>query len=264
MKVKPGPVLYADYENNLAQAKGMLENIARYLGLPGVPKDFYYWNANYASPQFGTDHSILDIVRKVKPVLTCIDTLSAAFPDAEDSNKNANALFTDVRSVISEIQTTFFFTHHFGKSKNIGDCKTPFELLKNARGASALVNGSDLRLAVTEPSASRFADGECVFELSGFVRGGGQIPVISVGRVFDDDGVAIGYRRLTGTRLLQNEKYQAVFAALPHDFRAKDVEEHFPRSHSSAGAFIDACVSAHIIRKVVRGRYEKTIGVSGE
>jgi hypothetical protein len=264
MDVMKGPVLYADYENNPNQVLETVRAIAEFLEVTSIPAEFLTWNANNASTDFGSGHKLLDIVREMKPSLTIIDTLSAAFPDAEDSNPKASHTWGQLRSVISAQGGAVVLSHHFTKEKSEEPISSVMDVLRKARGASAIVNGSDVRLAIAPPSVKAFSDGKCAFEIGGLRRVTGEIPSIAVERVYRDSE-PVGYRRLTGVQMLKNENYQKVFESLPGEFRTKDVEEKFPTSGSSAQAFLKACDSADIVEKVGTGRYrKKNIGGSGE
>jgi archaellum biogenesis ATPase FlaH len=264
MNVMKGPVLYADYENNVNQVLETVDVVARFLGLTSRPAEFLTWNANNASTEFGTTHYLLDIVRDIKPSLTIIDTLSAAFPDAEDTNKRASETWGQLRSVISAQGGTVVLSHHFNKERSDESVSTVMDVLRKARGASAIINGSDVRLAIAKPSATTFSDGQCAFEIAGLRRVAGEIPSIAVERVYQDSE-PVGYRRLSGVQMLKNDHYQRVFESLPDEFRSKDVEERFPTSGSSAQAFLKACDSANITEKIGTGRYrKKNPGGNGE
>lgn len=263
MDVMKGPVLYADFENNVNQVLETVHAVARFLGLTSIPLEFLTWNANNASTEFGSEHKLLDIVREIKPCLTIIDTLSAAFPGAEDTNKKASETWGEFRSVISAQGGSVVLSHHFTKEKSEEPTPTVMEVLRKARGASAIVNGSDVRLAIAKPSVTTFSDGHCAFEIAGLRRVAGEIPSIAVERVYQDSE-PVGYQRLTGVQMLKNDHYQRTFESLPNEFRSKDVEEQFPTSGSSAQAFLKACDSAGIIEKLEKGRYrKKTTGVTG-
>jgi len=267
MNVTKGSVLYADYENNPNQVLEMVRAVARFLGLPSIPREFLTWNANHASTEFGSGHRLLDIVREIKPCLTIIDTLSAAFPDAEDSNPKASHTWGQLRGVISAQGGAVVLSHHFTKEKSEEGNPTLMDVLRKVRGASAIVNGSDVRLAIAKPVVKVFSDGQCAFEIAGLRRVTGEIPSIAVERVYEDSE-PVGYRRLTGVQMLKNDNYQRVFESLPDQFRSKDAEAAFPNSGSSAQAFLGACHSAGIIEKIATGRYRKTaaktIGGNGE
>jgi len=162
-------------------------------------------------------------------------------------------------------------SHHFKKNRKKGSRGktgrgsdlTPQEMANDARGASALVSGVDLRLVVVPPPQVKMFDipvgwkgpmpgapeTECAFEILGFRRMGGDIPAIAVERVFQEQ-VAVGYRQIVSVARLRNPHYQQVFEALPDPFRPKDVEAHFPNSGGSVQKFFKACHLAGIITKV--------------
>jgi hypothetical protein len=241
-----GRVLYLDYENNIDQIVSIAEAVAKHLGLRGVPDDFQFWSP--ASPE-ADNMSPLERIRQFRPALVIIDTLSAAYPQAEAKNENAATLYSDCRGIMKETGCTIMFTHHRkkppGPSPNgtvIPEPASARDALRDTRGASALINGADARWIVTRP---RNAGEEVAFTIGGYLRGRGEHPTISVGRDFDEDGNAIGHNRVGGTTKL-SDKHRKVYDALPDEFRWKDLSPHFIGDRSKQ-LFRDACYSAGVL-----------------
>jgi hypothetical protein len=244
-----GRVLYLDYENNTEQIRTIAEAVAKFLGLPGVPDAFQIWSP--ALPE-EKPSSILDRVKTFRPALVIVDTLSAAFPNAESENKNTSELYKLCRGVMRETGCTFDFVHHMKKttwSNNDGpsddSSASAREVLKNTRGASALVNNADARWSITRSGKDK---GEIAFRIGGYLRGVGEHPPIAVARVCDEDGNPIGYRRLGGVSML-TDQCRKVYDGLPEKFRWKDLEPYFQTSDNAKTLFIKAATSAGIVEK---------------
>jgi hypothetical protein len=227
--VTRGRVLYLDFENTIDDAMAKPDDISKHLGLSAAPKYFKMWHPAMAKE--GYDEHIWDIVRKTSPTLVIIDTLAASFPRAEKGNTEAAEFLNEARKITREVGCAIMFTHHLTKSSGRNDVAsgatadpTIQELMKDVRGASALVNGVDVRLMFRKPRSS---DGSCAFELQGFRRMHGTLPTIAVERVFDENsGEAIGYTRLAGVGLIKNPRYREIFPKLQHEFQWKDLKEN--------------------------------------
>src|SRR4029077_10207375 len=90
--------------------------------------------------------------------------------------------------------------------------------LEAMEGPRAWMNQTDVRIAI--------AEGDCnpaALQIKWALRVRGDSPIVSVERMFDDDGEPLGYRHLTGARLLTPEK-KAVFDRLPAEFSTSDAK----------------------------------------
>lgn len=249
-----GRVLYLDFENTIDDAKAKPRDIARYLGLHAVPKYFKLWHPAMAVEGYDENH-IWKIVKETSPTLVIIDTLSASFPNAEADNPKAGEFIKTCRTICRAVGCAIMFTHHLVKSsgRNNVPAQNGFappaeptiqEHMKDVRGASALINGVDVRWMFKKP---RTDGGPCAFELHGFRRMHGTLPMISVERVFDDKtGDAIGYNRLAGVELIQNERYREIFGKLPRAFQWKDL-----KAQGLGGGSTRHCVDAYLSAKVI-------------
>ena len=266
LKVTQGRVLYIDFENNVYQSIGIAKDISCVLGLPRVPSDFRVWNA--ALSQQSWLGIVPKLVHEFKPTYVIIDTMSKAFPEAEDNNKAANKMLGELKQ-LTGAGCAVDIIHHLKKSSEAG--KAPEnpnrfdgpsndldreiqDLIKDSRGAGALYNGSDVRFLMRKPSQAKFENGTCEVELMGFRRVFGTLPTIFLERVRDDSsGKPLGYARLVGTRLLANSEHAKIFADLPEQFRWKHLEKFFGKSGRSKQLFINACVSLGLIEPLENG-----------
>src|SRR6266566_6935683 len=140
----------------------MVERISLHLGLTSAPDDLYLWSLNDCEQRFGQKgHTLLDILRDVKPTLVIIDSLGSYSPDAEEKNSSATRMLRDFRALARDCRTTTVLVHHRRKQPRKADESAgPLEnanvrqWFQDARGASSLINGSDIRLGVDAPDLS--------------------------------------------------------------------------------------------------------------
>ena len=263
-KVKQGRVLYMDHENGLEQVRDMLDRLTRHLGLPTPPTNLSLWNRNDCHELWGEKgHGFEDVVRAAAPDLGIIDTISSQFPKAEEKNTLANGYYLALRALMRTVPTSFLLVHHLRKpneergavSLEDGDLKAFFN---QVRGASSLINGCDIRLAVDAPGGASFISGnqDIALVLRGYGRVSGEIPAMRLGRAFDDEGAPLGYHLLSGAALLANPEYRAAFERLPSNFHFKDAKHVYAKGPQATTDFLRKCESAGILQKTVNG-YEK-------
>jgi len=175
----------------------------------------------------------------VRPDLVIIDTLSGMFPLAESKNEAANATYARLRGIMQQRQTSFLSVHHLRKPNEErgavrledGDLKSYFN---QVRGASSLINGCDIRLAVDAPGASSFLSGndEVALVVRGYGRVSGEFPTMRLARAHDDDGEPIGYTKLSGVALIGNPEQQAAYGKLADEFRFTEAKHSYGKGHN--------------------------------
>jgi hypothetical protein len=201
-ETRQGRVLLADFENGISDILELIERISRYLRLPKPPGDLFFWSLNDCDARYGEPgHTLLDMLREVRPLLVIIDSLGSYNPDAEDKNKFASQMLTEFRLLTRDCGTAILFSHHRRKQPRKKDESAgPLEganlrqWFQDSRGASALINGSDERLGVDEPDLSSVAKDEVALVLRGFGRIRGEIGPLFLARDADEDGNPVGYR----------------------------------------------------------------------
>jgi len=269
-KVKQGPVLILDFENGLGQLREMIDSIARFLGLTGVPNDLLLWNYNDCNPQFGQKgHTALDLIRETNPVLTIIDSISSLYPDIEEKNSAATRAYQLFRQLMRECGTSILASHHVKKPPEHRNDNPPSlegtnirRWFRQARGAGALINACDVRLGVDVLSkrSDLCVEGnrreEIALVMGGFVRLRGQISTTYIARVRDETGEPLGYRTVSGPRLLFNQSQEDAFAALTPSFRFKDAQHKYKKGPQATSDFLGKLVALGLIRKLER-HYEK-------
>ncbi len=216
-------VLYADYENSEAGFALLLDRLKEHLGLEAIPDTFRYL------PQPTKNVLLLEMklwreLRPDVPMLVICDSLRGYDPTAETKNENAAKMIAELEKWAHQYNCAFLLIHHLRKD-NPKEEASPLlttdvmEWLIASAGARSLVNQSMVRFGIDNEAL-----GGSELVIKGHYKLKGAIGPIFVGRVRDEDGEPIGYRRVCGLALLDSEQ-QAVFTKLPDGFRFKDLEK---------------------------------------
>ena len=263
--VQQGCVLYADFENGLGDVDDLLTHLSNYLGLTEVPEDLLLWNQNDSSPKWSQWGGVTEMIRDCRPRLAIIDSFGSCYPEAEEKNSKTTKVFQEFRSVARDCGTTIVAVHHRKKPPDdYRNAPPPLEGPGNprpwfhqTRGASALINGSDIRLGIAVPESAGFIDttGSGTEEIAllwrGFGRVRGEIPTTYLARVQDEDGIPLGYSRLTGTSLLFNPNQESAYARLPEEvFRFKEGQAIYGKGAQATTDFLTKCVHVGILEKL--------------
>jgi hypothetical protein len=262
-----GRVVLADFENGIGEMDELVERISRHLGLPEPPKDLYFWSPNACETGLELrSHTLMGILRDVSPALAIVDSMGSFNPEAEDKNAIATYMLREFRNLARDRGTATVFVHHRRKQpRKAEESAGPLEKadlrqwFQDSRGASSLINGSDIRLGVDEPDKRSVEKEEVSLVLRGFGRVRGEIGPFYLARATDDNDEAIGYRRLTGPELLFNEYQKTVLDTLPHQFTFKQAKGAYGRADQPTSNFLQHCINLELIRNPGRGQYEKTL-----
>jgi len=264
-KVKRGRVLYLDYENGAGEARRIIEGVLRSLRVEEPVGSFLYWTQDRMTSRWNQRRGPFKIIQDFRPDLVIIDSLSAFDPKMEETNANANWTVTALRRASRDSGCAILLTHHLTKPQK-GREFDPLETCDlnrwffRTRGASALINSTDVRLGLAKPSRRQASAEEGVQEtalvLRGFARVRGEIPVVYVARIFDGQGEPMGYRNLTGSQLLFNSDQEAAFKKLAWRFRFKDARLAYGRGDQATADFLKKCEALQIVRRLKMG-YEK-------
>ncbi len=269
--VKQGRVLCLDFENGMGQVDEMLDSLYQHLGLSEKPDDLFLWNLNDAPSNFGNKgHTAIDLIHDMKPSLSIIDSLTGMFPDIEERNSNAIKYLQQLRELIRECGTASFGLHHIRKPSDdprfpppsLEDCSNVRQWFLQARGARALINGTDVRLGVDMPQIANVPVGngkdkeEVALVMRGFGRVRGEIPALYLSRHCDENGEPLGYGVVSGARLLFNSEQEATLVKLDHTFRFKDAQQTYGKGAQATTDFLNKCNGLGLIRKIGRA-YEK-------
>jgi RecA/RadA recombinase len=262
MKTQEGRVLYLDLENSLPDCKAMRDALVGFLGLNETPKDFLL----VTEPK-----DLKQLIEAVSPSLVVIDSLRAFRPDAAAKNENAAQLLRSLRSLARKYGCTFLLIHHMRKPPVRRDAnehqvvagleyQSVSDWLLDMEGARALVNQTDVRIAVEEGNLDPAA-----LRVKWSLRVHGDSPLFSLERVFDDGGEPIGYRHLTGADFLIPD-HRAALERLPRDreFSFTEAMRALDRTQDPTNKFLKACIDLRLIEKVCRGRYRRVKTEGGQ
>ncbi len=246
----------------MAQVNDIIASLTQHLQLDECPENLLLWNFNEPAVQRGyRKGKVFELIAAFEPRLAVIDSLSAFDPEAEEKNSSATRCLQRLREVTADCRCSILLIHHLRK----GSDNSPSPRLEEAnlrewfrqsRGASALINGSDVRLGVDE---SRDLSNDLALVVRGFERINGEISTIYLARDFDDDGIALGYRKVVGTSLLGSEQRDA-YSQFPDKFRFTEAQTVYGRGPQATRDFLRKCISLGLLEQPMRrGPYTKTV-----
>ncbi len=252
---RQGKAIYFDFENGLAQVDTMIKTLSQFQGLASPPEQLLCCNAN--DPEASstiTGNCIPAIIRKEEPALVVIDSLSAAFPGAEEKNSAASETLATLREAARSSGTSVVFVHHLRKANvdssfyaprlGVSDIQSWFA---QVRGASALINNADIRLGIEDDGGGN----EELLIVRGFARVSGEIPAKLIERVIDDEGNPTGYRPASAIKTLSLSD-QNVYGSLPDEFRFKDVLKVSGLTNKPTNDLLKRLQAAGVVRKLER------------
>jgi hypothetical protein len=259
-----GRVVIADYENGLGDMNELLHRISRFLGLPEPPENLFLWSLHDASTTFGKlGLTMTDLLREVRPMLAVIDSLSAFSPQGEEKNSSASGLMLELRGIARYGMSILLVHHRRKQSRKADESAGALESahlqswFQECRGASALINSSDIRLGVDVPDVASSSKDEVALVLRGFGRVRGEIGPFYLARDRDENGDPAGYRALSGAELLINPEQQSALAVLPPTFRFKQAKQAYRHGDQATTNFLVKCISLGLVDKLGRGNYQK-------
>ena len=250
MPVQRAAILYVDYENGRRPYERLLERLSLFLGMPGVPDTFRYM-------QGGSKAHVLYAIRQLHeefpslPIVVIFDTMRGFDAKLESKNENAADEITKLRASISKpLNVSFLLIHHIRKSSDDPSASTPLfstdimKWLERASGARAVINQSNFRIGFDQHNmgqAERVIKGHCKLI--------GPFGPILIARVYDDEGEAIGWKRLSGVALVSTvDGERDKFVSLPDEFTFKQVEAK-AGNPKKAAAWLQAWQGFGVIRK---------------
>jgi AAA domain len=267
MPTQKSRVLYMDFENGLHDVNGLVSRLSTYLELSKPPDDLVLWNINHSPRDFGqAGRSFVDLIRDVRPGLVLIDPMSAVHAAVEKSNGDATTFYQLLRRLIHDCGCSIINLHHRKKpppprpgqliTQSIEDSHSSRGWFVDARGASVLVNGVDVRLGVDVPGITGATLTDIVLVVRGYSRVRGEIPTMHLMREFDE-GEPLGYRKARGVQLLCNPEQEAAFGKLPDRFQFKEAKRVYGKGDQATTDFLNKCIAKGILRRAAKGVYEK-------
>jgi RecA/RadA recombinase len=254
MRTRPGKVAVIDYENNLADVDSLLKQQTKHLGLTAVPNQFLLWPLTRDPLQ---DH-VEEVIHIFAPDLVVIDSLRTFSPEMESNSRRAVDKIKHLRVTASEHGTAFLLIHHLRKH-GVADTREleqgrALDWLRRAAGVRALINQTDVRLAV-----ARREDDTGDLVLSGHFRVLGEVGPYLIRRIRDEDGEPTGYERFEAVAsLIANAEQEAAFERLPDAFAFKDARITLDKAPELTNAFLHKIIRLGLAEKVARGKYQKT------
>jgi hypothetical protein len=265
-KVAKGRVLVIDYENGIGQVKDMLGSLSNFLKLESVPDELGLFN--YNDIDSSSSQMVREAIIDFKPSLVIVDSITGMYPEIEEKNSNALRAYQDFRQMIKATGTSILGIHHLKKPSTDKYSSSPSledegtrEWFYQVRGASALINNSDVRLGVDEPKqrityTNAITTIEIALVMRGFGRVKGEIPLMHIVRVSDDEGEPLGYEKAAGEMLLSNPEQMDAYKNLPNTFRFKDAQQKYGKGAQSTDNFLKKCIAIGILKRINKG-YEK-------
>ncbi len=259
LATRPSKVLLVDYEDALWDCHSILERQRKHLGLVHYPDNFLYWPAHSAPPaglfnlvrvrvnQRGTVPAVQRLIQRLAPDLVILDPLRAFNPEMETNNAVAARQIRTLREISARLGTAFLLIHHVRKRRlrNL-ESEITLDWLLQAAGARALINQTDLRLAVALPTARR----DAALVLRGHARTRGEIGPFLLRRTYDD-GEPCAYERMP--------QLDPFLDRLPSTFFFKDAMRLHGRRDESTNRLLHELARRGLIEKVRRGEYKKCV-----
>jgi hypothetical protein len=264
LPVRPGKVLYIDYENHLPDIHWILVQQRKRLGIERIPGTLVVWPLSASRKE----HDVELAIRRLAPDLVILDSLRTFSPQMESDNKVAVAQIKRLREVAARDGSAFLMIHHLRKNL-LGDGLSlengqPLDWLRRAAGARALVNQTDTRLALARRSrAAGREEGAEQLVLSGHFRTRGQVGPYILNRVWDGEGEPMCYQRFEATPgSLENPLHEAAFQQLGEDFSFRDARLALGRAPEAVNWFIQKLIRLGLAQKTGYGRYRKVFYVA--
>jgi KaiC/GvpD/RAD55 family RecA-like ATPase len=262
LPVRPGKVLYVDFENHQPDIHWILVQQRKRLGITRIPGTLVIWPLS-ASRQ---EHDVEKAMRMLAPDLVILDSLRTFSPQMESDPKTAVLQIKRLRTIAARDGSAFLLIHHIRKhlmkSQAGLEGGQALEWLRRAAGVRALVNQTDTRLAFArrEKPASR-EEGAVQFVLSGHFRTRGDVGPYILNRVWDDEGEPMCYERfLPSPDLIANPLHELAFSRLSDRFSFKDAELALCRAPEAVNWFIQKLIRLGLAEKTGRGQYRKVFG----
>jgi len=200
-----------------------------------------------------------------------VDALAGLYPTIEKDNPTATKYFQELREVMRVSGTSILGLHHIKKPPSDSETEQPSletgsdvgPWFLQARGARALIKGTDIRLGVVPAGYANVklmggnSKVEVALVLRGLGRVRGEIPAVYLSRHCDEEGEPLGYGVVSGTSLLFDKDRREAFAKLPQTFRFKDARQTFGKGDQATADFLKKCIGLGLIRKLGKDGYEK-------
>ena len=260
LPVKPGKVVFADYENHLRDVHRIVSQQRKHLGLATIPSSFLFWPLS-RTPEL---EDMEKIVKMLAPELVVIDSLRAFRPEMETDSVAAVHQIRKLRAIAASRGTAFLLVHHVRKHQLLGtglEDGHALDWLRRAAGVRALVNQTDVRLALARRAPAKVrTEGAADLVLSGHFRTRGDVGPFLIRRVWDSDGEPAGYERFEpNPAMIENEEQERAFHQLAEEFTFREALQTLRKADESVNWFLHKLVRLGLARKTRRGKYRKCV-----
>jgi len=261
METQAGLVIMCDYENGMEESLNLSDQLARFLKLPEVPKNFVVWSPDYSHTDSVNIERICETAAQ-KPTFVIVDSLRSHDPHFE-KHEYAGEKMNKLNKLAYMYGTAILVIHHTRKPdrdnpvSDLDDDKTRvIRWLREAAGSGSLINQSHTRIAIDSLDGRSNIDAALVVRW--YRKSKGEAGPLYLERVCDDSGEPFGYRPLTEIKLLGNTDQETALRNLPPQFTFKEAKNALKRSDDPTSKFLKKCISLSLVRQNGRGRYERT------
>lgn len=255
--VTKGGVLYVDYENGEYRMETFITAISKFLNLPysTAPDNFKTLHGA------GSPDEVIREIETTRPKLVMIDAVRGFDSNLEDKNTKSGERLTELLNFAEHADTSILLLHHLRKTNTENPTgpleRTPvMEWLQQVSGPRALVNQTATRIGMEKYDGAKQAE----LVLKGHFKGVGEFGPWYIGRIYDEMGEPLGYKRITGVQLLSPE-HLAKFHLLPDSFHFTTAKEKYGRAAPAAVNWLRRLMEAGVIVKRGDGKaghYTKT------
>ena len=250
MPVKQGLVLYFDGENGDQDITDVKYGLYKHLKIDKCPKNFKVRD---------DVTTIAQAAMRLSPSLIIIDTIRALYPEAERSNNEMAQLLNDLRLVARKEHSAILLLHH-PKKYNPEFPPPPLEdnllldYLNIASGARSFINLITTRIGFDRSKRHP----EAAFVMKYHIKTKTPSEAVYIERILDDEtGEALGYQRIVGISLLNNNEQEAAFRKLSEQFTFKQAMQAYERANDPTNKFLKKCEAVGIACQTGRGQYRK-------
>lgn len=261
METHESLVVMCDYENGMEESLNLSDQLARFLNLKAVPKNFVLWSPDYSHTDSLNIERLCETAGQ-KPGFIIVDSLrshDAHFEKHEYAGEKMNHL----NKIAYKYGAAILVIHHTRKPDRENpvsglhdDSTRVIRWLREAAGSGSLINQSHTRIAVDSLDGRSSMDAALIVRWYRKSRGEGG--PLYLERVCDDSGEPFGYQPLTDIKLLSNPDQEKALRSLPQEFAFKEAKQALNRTDDPTSKFLKKCISLRLVRQTGRGRYERT------
>jgi AAA domain-containing protein/primase/DNA polymerase family protein len=251
--------LIIDIENSADQQLELAECFRKMFNQPDFPESIAVPESVWTD--VAGQKQVEHFISTFDPGIVIIDSLKSFQSEAEKAGRENGLFMQWARRITKTYDCAMVLVHHPRKPSAeanvdapwLGDDRLPvITWMNGAAGAKGLINLADVRWGVDRSRDER----EC-FVMRINERTVGDSGVMRVIREYDDEGREAGYVLRHGLSLLTDQQIEK-FMTLAEQFHFTDVCAACGGAKSVASRLINRAVQAGALKKIGRGKYEKT------